>query len=74
MNTRDPHAKATEFDEQLQQHVSRETDVRYLSLRFTEDRSLMASDGFHPGAEVYREWAIRAAALVAESSNRPADR
>jgi lysophospholipase L1-like esterase len=57
-------ARASAFNDALQQDISGESDVEFLSLRFTEDSNLMASDGFHPGPEVYREWAMRAAAIV----------
>jgi len=67
-------ARATEFDVQLQRQLSDEADARFLSLRFTQDYSLMASDGFHPGDAVYREWAIRAAALIEESGDHSAGR
>jgi lysophospholipase L1-like esterase len=66
-------ARATAFDKQLQQHTAGESDISFFSLRFTEDRSLMASDNFHPGPKIYREWAIRVAALIKDGDNRPTD-
>ena len=56
--------RASAFDQALQDDISDEPGVAFLSLRFTEDQRLMASDGFHPGPEVYREWALRAARMV----------
>lgn len=57
-------ARAREFDRGLQRDVEAEDRVSFLSLRFTEDTSLMAADGFHPGPNVYREWGRRAALAV----------
>jgi lysophospholipase L1-like esterase len=55
---------ATQFDSELQESVSKDKDTVFLSLRFTENAALMASDGFHPGPEIYTQWAERAAAIV----------
>ncbi len=57
-------AKATAFDNALQQAVQDESDVSYLNLRFSEEKALMATDGFHPGPQIYADWAARAAALI----------
>lgn len=62
-------ARATEFNDHLQKQFLVESNVRFLSLRFTEDSGLMADDGFHPGPAIYREWAIRVAELVKCSVN-----
>lgn len=53
--------RASEFDTVLQQDVAAESDVHFVSLRFSQDVSLMAVDGFHPGPAIYAEWARRAA-------------
>jgi len=53
-------ARAREFDHDLERDVEAEDGVSFLSLRFTEDVSLMATDGFHPGPGVYKEWGRRA--------------
>ena len=58
-------ARASSFDRAMAATVETLDDARFLSLRFTEDLSLMASDGFHPGPGVYREWARRAATAIA---------
>ncbi len=57
-------ARATAFNSALKKEVANESDVAFLSLRFTENQKLMAPDGFHPGPEVYREWAMRAAKVI----------
>ena len=36
-------------------------------LRFEADAGMMASDGFHPGAPIYAEWAERAVHSVLSS-------
>ncbi len=56
--------RAREFDRDLQRDVAEEADTEFLSLRFSEDASLMASDGFHPGPGVYAECGRRAGALA----------
>lgn len=56
--------RATAFDRALQNDVAPLHDCAFLSLRFSEDMTLAASDGFHPGPAVYAEWARRAAAMV----------
>lgn len=53
--------RASEFDTVLQQDVAAEPDVHFVSLRFSQDVTLMAVDGFHPGPAIYTEWARRAA-------------
>lgn len=59
--------RAREFDRDLQRDVAKEPGTTFLSLRFSEDANLMASDGFHPGPGVYAEWGRRAGALVRRS-------
>jgi lysophospholipase L1-like esterase len=56
--------RATEFDNDLKQQVKHLAGCHYLNLRFSEDRSMMASDGFHPGPRVYREWGKLAAERI----------
>ncbi len=58
-------ARAGAFDRALATVIETTDNARFLSLRFTEDTSQMASDGFHPGPAVYREWARRAATVIA---------
>lgn len=57
-------ARARDFDLTLERDIEAEDGVLFLSLRFTEDASLMAADGFHPGPEVFREWGRRAGLAV----------
>jgi lysophospholipase L1-like esterase len=52
----------------LRRDLETEPSAHYLDLRFTEDASLMAADGFHPGPGIYAEWATRAAAVIARSA------
>ena len=59
-------SRAREFDRDLERHVAAEEGVTFLSLQFTEDTSLMASDGFHPGPGVYSEWGRRAGVAVSD--------
>jgi lysophospholipase L1-like esterase len=58
--------RATQLDHQLAADVAGEPDAEFLSTRFTTDVTLMASDGFHPGPEVYSEWARRIADSIRE--------
>ena len=63
-------ARALRFDDDLKHDVRIEDDASFLSLRFTEDVSLMASDGFHPGPDVYREWARLASRAISVVTTR----
>jgi len=49
------------FDARLRQIPQERSDVVYLPIDFTLDTTKMASDGFHPGPKIYREWAYRTA-------------
>ena len=62
-------ARATLFDTDLRSDVSSEPDCAFVSLRFTENAALMAADGFHPGPEIYAEWARRVADRILEETN-----
>jgi len=57
-------SRATQFNEEIAAAVAAERDVRLVNLRFEADAGMMASDGFHPGAPIYSEWAARAAACI----------
>lgn len=59
--------RATQFDSDLDNHVCDGPDTAYVNLRFTQDAGLMAADGFHPGPEIYVEWARRVAAAIRNS-------
>lgn len=60
---------ATQFDSGLKESIAKEKNTVFLSLRFTENVAWMASDGFHPGPEIYTQWAERAAAIVNARAN-----
>ena len=57
-------SRASQFDMACERALENESNVHYLSLRFSEDVSFMASDGFHPGPEVYSEWATRVVEII----------
>jgi lysophospholipase L1-like esterase len=57
--------RARQFDQALATDVADEPDVVFLPLDFAMDASLMAEDGFHPGPEIYRQWADQVAAVIA---------
>ena len=63
-------SRATEFNESIAEAVADEPDVRLLDLRFEADIDMMASDGFHPGAPIYAEWARRAASCILSRDGR----
>jgi lysophospholipase L1-like esterase len=49
------------FDEALKTYLKERRRVEHLPMEFPNDVSLMASDGYHPGEEVYEIWARRIA-------------
>ncbi|MEM7455587.1 MAG: SGNH/GDSL hydrolase family protein [Planctomycetota bacterium] len=51
--------RAREFDNAIRGDLENEEGSTYIDLRFTDDAGLMASDGFHPGPEIYRGWASK---------------
>lgn len=57
-------SRATEFNEALGETVRQDPDVGLVNLRFSADAGMMASDGFHPGAPIYSEWAERAVRVI----------
>ncbi|MEL7013313.1 MAG: SGNH/GDSL hydrolase family protein [Pseudomonadota bacterium] len=54
-------ARAEQFDMILRQIAESRPDTRYLKMDFPLDPENMATDGFHPSAKIYRQWAERAA-------------
>ncbi len=56
--------RAASFDRVLEADAGAERDCVFLSLRFSDDMTLAASDGFHPGPAVYAQWAELAAAVA----------
>ena len=57
---------ARRHDRALQRWVVRQPDVSQLFLHLPPDAALLASDGFHPGAPVYRQWAQALAEHIQE--------
>jgi lysophospholipase L1-like esterase len=56
--------RSKEFDRVFAKDLESEPDATYLPLDFAMDVSLMADDGFHPGPEIYRQWARQVAAVI----------
>ena len=54
------------FDHHLRQIADTREGTHYLPLDFSMEVTQMAPDGFHPGPEIYHEWARRAAQLLAQ--------
>ncbi|MEM6938781.1 MAG: SGNH/GDSL hydrolase family protein [Pseudomonadota bacterium] len=57
-------ARASRFDAVIQTLAQQSDNGVHLPMHFPMDVSSMASDGFHPGPEVYAEWARRAAVCL----------
>ncbi|GGA15166.1 SGNH/GDSL hydrolase family protein [Neptunicoccus cionae] len=55
---------ASRYDVAMAGFLANRPDVTRLQLDLPLDPTLMASDGFHPGAEVYRIWADHVAAAI----------
>ncbi|MEM8775678.1 MAG: SGNH/GDSL hydrolase family protein [Pseudomonadota bacterium] len=56
--------RASAFDARLREVLQKRTNTHYVNMEFPLDPTLMASDGFHPGPEVYDQWALRISRLV----------
>lgn len=56
--------RADQFSNLLAADLVAEPDCDFLRMEFERDPALMASDGFHPGAEIYRRWAKQVAERV----------
>lgn len=56
--------RANQFNQSLQEQISHTHNAHFINLRLSEDKSVMASDGFHPGPKVYALWAQQVAAKV----------
>ena len=63
-------SRASQFNRDLEADVAIDESAEFVNIRFTEDRSLMSADGFHPGPAVYAAWAER----VVEAINRESGR
>ncbi|MBT8098426.1 MAG: SGNH/GDSL hydrolase family protein, partial [Gammaproteobacteria bacterium] len=48
--------RASQLNADLAADVRNEPDCRFIDLRITDDVSGMASDGFHPGPDIYAQW------------------
>jgi lysophospholipase L1-like esterase len=58
-------ARAQQFTSILQRAAAETEECEFLAMQGDADPSLVASDGFHPGAGVYALWAERVAAIIA---------
>ena len=56
--------RASVFDRVLAADVAADGDAEFVSVRFSEDLTKIARDGFHPGPAVYAEWAARIVAAI----------
>ena len=56
--------RATQFNAQLEQLTLGDKGKHFLALKMTDKKDAMAADGFHPGADSYRQWASQAAAVI----------
>lgn len=54
-------ARTERFDTRLRQIARHRSGVVHMPVDFPMDATKMATDGFHPGPEIYREWGVRAA-------------
>ena len=56
---------AHSLDEQLYKWIGGKRNIAYISLQWATNPKEMATDGFHPGENLYRKWAGRVAESVA---------
>jgi len=56
--------RAKQFNRELQKLTSKHKHVHYLDIGDMEDLGVMAADGFHPGEQVYQQWAFKAAEKI----------
>jgi lysophospholipase L1-like esterase len=57
-------AHAKRLDRALRRIVAGEPDCHFVDLHQLKDRSAMAADGFHPGADAYTWWGRTVAAAI----------
>ncbi len=57
--------RARRFDAALRELASRRADALHVPLDDIDDPTLMASDGFHPGPELYAHWGRMMAEIIA---------
>lgn len=56
--------RSNQFNQALEKQVSHKNNVHFLYIGLLDDLKAMATDGFHPGAKVYQQWALKAAAKI----------
>ena len=56
--------RSDQFNQSLENQVLNKSNIHYMSIGSIDDNKAMASDGFHPGAKVYQQWAIFAAEKI----------
>lgn len=57
-------ARMIRFDRAIAEMAAAHPGAMHLALDFTDDVSLVAPDGFHPGPVIYAMWAKRAAEIL----------
>ena len=61
--------RADRFDHWLADMIEQRNNTFHIPIAFPHDVSLMASDGYHPKAGVYEEWAGWVAAKIKNGGN-----
>ncbi len=61
--------RARQLNAYLEYHCRQEPACDYLAVPFPVSSELMASDGFHPGAQAYRLWGEHAAGVLKQRLN-----
>lgn len=56
--------RATVFNEALRRAIANDENASFMNLRFAKDHGLLAEDGFHPGSQIYEQWASAISAAV----------
>lgn len=56
--------RADQLNNLLKSEIENAPNCAYLNLRFSDDVSMMSSDGFHPGPQIYQQWAAQAAEVI----------
>jgi len=56
--------RAKQFNVALKKLAHRYRECEFVGIHFSTDESLMADDGFHPGAPAYSLWAEQVAAVI----------
>lgn len=53
--------RAKQFNQALEKQIFTKNKLHFLSIGNMDDINVMAADGFHPGEQVYQQWALKAA-------------